>query len=708
VGPRSPRSLALTRIPLSIALPATLVAVAAIALLAGYGTWHSSFGNSLELQTIDARFGVRGPKPAYSGVVVVGVDPQTLESSRFGLFPFKRRWDARLIDALRRDGAKTIAYDQVFDARTDNYDDLKLYDAVGRDHGHVVLAADATDVNGSGATYVLGGVGNQRAVGASVGSANFVADSDGTITHIPESLAGLQSFAYATAAVSGVSQSTLRSEFHGGSSWIDLPGPAGTVPPISFGSVLSPGFDAAKVRGKIVVVGATAGDLQDIHKVADGSAQMSGPELEADAISTLMTGAKLRGAPAAVNWLLVIAAATLLPLLAWRRVRWPWIVGAGLLGAAVLVVGTQVAFDNNVINLFVAVLAALFVSGVGAVLVPLALERRELARLRRRFARFDPSVVDAVLADPGMALRARAMAIGPESVIAGYRIAALVGRGGMGVVYEAVQLTLDRPVALKLINPSRADDAEFRARFVRESHIAAGLEHPHVIPVYEAREDGGLLFIAMRLVRGPSLADLIAAEAPVDPKRAARLVAQVASALGAAHAQSLVHRDVKPGNVLLHEGEHAYLTDFGVTRELGSDGLTAIGELLGTVDYMAPEQSVGERVGPAADVYSLGCVLYEALTAQVPYPAAADGARIAAHLRDPIPRASEHWPAVPAAFDAVIERALAKEPADRYISASAFAAALLVAADLEPMPEPSEPGPRPPSVTGDQATIASS
>ena len=167
--------------------------------------------------------------------------------------------------------------------------------------------------------------------------------------------------------------------------------------------------------------------------------------------------------------------------------------------------------------------------------------------LRHRFARFDPSVVEAVLADPVGALRARAFAIGPESVIAGYRIVSLLGRGGMGVVYEAVQLTLERPVALKLINPAYADDQEFRARFVRESHVAAALEHPHVIPVYEAREDGGLLFIAMRLVRGPSLADVLAAQAPLAPLRAARLVAQVASRSAPRTPAGLVHRDVKPG-----------------------------------------------------------------------------------------------------------------------------------------------------------------
>jgi serine/threonine-protein kinase len=382
--------------------------------------------------------------------------------------------------------------------------------------------------------------------------------------------------------------------------------------------------------------------------------------------------------------LLLILAAVVLPVLAWRRVRWPILIVVGLAVGGALVIGTQLAFDSGTISLFVPVLAALFVGGVGSVLVPLALERRELATLRDRFARFDPSVVDAVLADPGAALRARAMAIGPESVVAGYRIVALLGRGGMGVVYEAVQLTLDRPVALKLINPARVDDEEFRARFVRESHVAAGLEHPHVIPVYEAREDAGLLFIAMRLVRGPSLADVLAREAPLAPAHAARLIAQVAAALGAAHSHGLVHRDVKPANILMHERDHTYLTDFGVTRELGADGLTAAGELLGTVDYMAPEQCRGERVGPAADIYSLGCVLYEALTGRVPYGEPSEAARIAAHLHDPIPHASHHWPSVPPALDAVLIRALDKLPGGRYISATAFANALLAAVGSEP------------------------
>jgi CHASE2 domain-containing sensor protein len=675
-----------------------MLAVAVIAAAAGYGTWHTAFGNRLELQTIDARFAVRGSTRAWPGVVIVGIDVKTLESSQYGRFPFARRWDAKMLDRLREDGARTIAYDLVFDSASDPTDDLDLYDAAARARGRLVLASTAASVNGNGTTNVLGGVAHQRAAGIRVGSADFEEASDGAVRRVPEAVEGVQSFAAATAAGSGVTAATLESEFDGGSQWIDFPGPAGTIPEYSFSDVLSGSFDPALVRGRIVVVGATAGDLQDDHTVGGWASQpMSGPEIEADAIATLMTGAPLRSAPALVDWLTLLVAALLLPMAALRRIRWPRLVWAGLGAAAALLVGTQIAFDSGTVSLFAPVLATLLVSGVGAVLVPLALERRELAVLRDRFARFDPRVVDAVLADPGIALRVRAFGIGPESVIAGYRLVALIGRGGMGVVYEAVQLTLDRPVALKLVDPARADDDEFRARFVRESRVAASLEHPHVIPVYEAREDGGLLFIAMRLVRGPSLAELLAAEAPLEPRRAVRLISQIAGALGAAHDRGLVHRDVKPANVLLHEVEHAYLSDFGVTRELDAEGLTGVGERLGTVDYMAPEQCRGERVGPAADIYSLGCVLYEALTARVPYPAGSEAERIAAHLHDQPPQASSHWPAVPSALDGVIVRALDKDPARRFPSAVAFAFAASAAVGLElvderPPPRPAAPG----------------
>jgi len=694
--------------PPRLRLPAAMLGVALVALLVGYGAWHTSFGNNLELGTIDARISLRGTQKPYPGVVIVAIDVKTLESSRFGSFPFKRIYDAEMIDRLLADGAKTIAYDLVFDSASDypQYD-LDLLKAAERARGHLVLAADASDINGNGTTNVLGGVANQRRAGVSVGTALFSEDSDGAVRSLPEQVGGVQSFAVAAARDAGVSAGALRAEFDHGSQLIDFPGPAGTVKSYSFSDVLSPAFNPALVRGRVVVVGATAADLQDTHTVDYGAnLPMTGPELEADAISTLMTGAQLRVAQPWVNWLAVIVAALLLPALALRRVRWPRLIWTGLAAAAALLVASQIAFDSGTINLLVPVLATLLVSAVGAVLVPLAIERRELARLRERFARFDPSVVDAVLADPGIALRVRALAIGPESVIAGYRLVALIGRGGMGVVYEAVQLTLDRPVALKLIDPAHADDAEFRARFVRESHVAAALEHPHVIPVYEAREDGGLLFIAMRLVRGPSLADLFAAEAPLAPTRAVLLVAQIAGALDAAHARGLVHRDVKPANILLHARDHAYLTDFGVSHEVGEEGLTGIGERLGTVDYMAPEQCRGELVGPAADIYSLGCVLYEALTGRTPFPATSEAERIAAHLHEPPPSASAHWPAVPVALDAVIRQALDKEPGRRFDSAAEFAQAARRAVGIEePPPHSPPPSPR---VGGERPTVITS
>ena len=545
-----------------------MLAVALLGLLAGYGAWHTGVGRNLELQTIDARFAVRGTQKPWPGVVIVGIDSASRQ--RFGLFPYPRRVDAVVIDRLREAGARTIAFDLVFAGQTDETDDLRLFDAVRQTRGRTVVAGIATNANGQ--SDVFGGPQVQREAGVGVGSALFPVDHDGTIRHMPESVEGLQSFAVAAARGAGLSSTRLRSLFNARSEWIDFPGPAGTVKTYSFSDVYNGVVPSAALRGRIVVIGATAGELQDVHTVSGwASSPMSGPEIEADAIATLMTGAPLRSAPALVNWLVLIVAALLLPALAWRRVPWPRLIWLGLAAAAAALVGTQIAFDTGTINIVVPPLAGLLVSGAGAVLVPLGFERRELAQLRvlrDRFARFDPGVVDAVLADPGVALRLRALAIGPESVIAGYRIVSLIGRGGMGVVYEAVQLALDRPVALKLIDPARADDEEFRARFVRESHVAAGLEHPHVIPVYEAREDEGLLFIAMRLARGPSLADVLATDAPLTPDYAARLTVQIASALGAAHARGLVHRDVKPANVLLHEREHGKLIGIRGSKDI--------------------------------------------------------------------------------------------------------------------------------------------
>lgn len=257
--------------------------------------------------------------------------------------------------------------------------------------------------------------------------------------------------------------------------------------------------------------------------------------------------------------------------------------------------------------------------------------------------------------------------------IPGYRIEGLLGRGGMGTVYRATDLRLGRTVAVKVLNPERAIDPDFRARFVDESRRAASIEHPNVLPVYEAGEAGGVLYIAMRLIEGSDLRELIAREGALDPERAARIVGQAAAGLDAAHARRLVHRDVKPANILMarpgRPDEHAYLTDFGLTKVVDAAGLTQTGEFVGTLDYIAPEQCRGEQVDGRADVYSLGCVLFEALTGRVPFPRASDVAKLYAHVSEPPPPPRAIVPSLSPALDAVVVRALSKEPAARQPSA---------------------------------------
>jgi serine/threonine protein kinase len=264
--------------------------------------------------------------------------------------------------------------------------------------------------------------------------------------------------------------------------------------------------------------------------------------------------------------------------------------------------------------------------------------------------------------------------------LAGYQIQALLGRGGMGVVYLAEQTGPHRQVALKLLLTQAATSEAFRERFLRESELAAAIDHPNVLPVYDAGETDGVLWIAMRYVDGIDLAARLAREGPLTPEQALAIGGQVAGALDAAHSRGLVHRDVKPGNVLLAvEGgavTHAYLADFGLTRRVsgGVRGLTVSGQVLGTIDYVAPEQVEGGQVDGRADQYSLGCVLFECLTGMVPFRRDSELAVLWAHVNDPPPRLGEHRPDLPAALDETIGRALAKAPGDRYPSCAALVA----------------------------------
>ena len=279
--------------------------------------------------------------------------------------------------------------------------------------------------------------------------------------------------------------------------------------------------------------------------------------------------------------------------------------------------------------------------------------------------------------------------LAPGSQFGGYRIEAIAGRGGMGVVYRATQPALERTVALKLITPYFADDPEFRERFKRESRLAASIEHPNVIPVYEAGEHDGVLFLAMRYVEGTDLGSLLEREGRLDPLRAARFVAHLAAALDAAHEAGLVHRDVKPANALVAGHDHVYLTDFGLTKRAASaSALTKTGQMVGTVDYVAPEQVEGGSVDARTDVYSLGCVLYHLLTGRVPYDKPSELAKLFAHVNDPPPVPSASVPGLPLQLDEVVARGMAKRAEDRYPSAGDLGRAALAAAEHRLMAEP--------------------
>jgi serine/threonine protein kinase len=277
-----------------------------------------------------------------------------------------------------------------------------------------------------------------------------------------------------------------------------------------------------------------------------------------------------------------------------------------------------------------------------------------------------------------------------QKEFAGYRIESRVGRGGMGVVYRATDLALDRPVALKVLTEDLAKDEEFRRRFVSESKLAASLDHPNVIPIHAAGEYEGTLYIAMRFVPGDDLRAVLKEHGSFGAERAARLIAQVASALDAAHAHGLVHRDVKPANVLVTSEDHVYLTDFGLSKRLTTDtDATRSGMVLGTLDYIAPEQIRGERIGAFTDIYSLGCMMTHLLTGEVPFTVPTEEGKLWAHFSEPPPKPSARVPALGTRFDAIVARAMSKRPEDRYPTAGEVGAAALAAVGAPARPKTS-------------------
>jgi serine/threonine protein kinase len=271
----------------------------------------------------------------------------------------------------------------------------------------------------------------------------------------------------------------------------------------------------------------------------------------------------------------------------------------------------------------------------------------------------------------------------PGDVIGSYRIDGSLARGGMSAIYRATHSAMDRTVALKVLAGQYADDPVSRARFMTEWRIAAGLRHPNIVQVYDAGEVQGRLFLAMELIEGGDLGTKIADEGALAPAVAVSILGQMADALDVAHAAGLVHRDFKPGNILL-DGDRALLTDFGLSKLLGSTNrLTAPGRMVGTAQYLSPEQIRGHDVTPRTDVYALGCVIFETLTGASPFEAESDFVLMYAHLERSAPLMRERQPALPAAADAVVSKAMEKDPQARFASAGETIAALQAAFGYE-------------------------
>jgi len=288
----------------------------------------------------------------------------------------------------------------------------------------------------------------------------------------------------------------------------------------------------------------------------------------------------------------------------------------------------------------------------------------------------------------------------PGDEVAGYKLERRIGHGGMGTVWEATQRSLARPVALKLISSELAESESFRARFRSEAQAAASIEHPNMLPIYETGEVGTGLFIAMRLISGPDLGTFLRGRSRLGPREAVDILRQVAEALDAAHERGVIHRDVKPGNVLLEEhrdGLRAYVSDFGLSKRVeGGPRHTETGVLLGTVDYMAPEQIEGGDIDTRVDIYAFGCLVYACLVGEPPFKRDSRGATLMAHANAPVPAPSERVVGTPRALDVVVQRAMAKNRDERARSAGSlmrWAAEQLASTGARPAfePDPTRP-----------------
>lgn len=678
-----------------------LLGIGALTAALAIGLREVAAFEGLEHSTLQKRFAIRGEGAPSPDVVIVGLDNESL--LHVDRPPLPRDQHGEVVDHLRDAGARVIAYDFAFEQPTDKAADLALARAFRRAPAAAVSVSLTSP--GGGVEPLAGRVAYSATVQA--GSTTVAPDNDGVIRRFPEPDNGVPPFATVAAALHErrpMKPAPARA-------LIDFRGGAGHVSSLSFINVLDDDFHPDRVRGRTVVVGPTAPNLLDLQATGVGGAPMSGPEIQANAITTALAGYPLRTLPSAATALLLLVLALTGPIaLSLRalksRIGWRSVAAAAAIALGAWTVAAQLAFGAGAVVDYSAGVFALLAWSAGAGGLVAFAGRRERREQRELFAEFSPDVVKQVLrhdsVDPA--------ALTNTEIIAGYRLEEVIGVGGMGVVYRAVQLDLGREVALKLIRPGQALNPDFRARFKREAASASAIAHQNIVPVYEASVNDGLLYIAMALVKGTDVAKMLKLLRSLDPAHVLMIVDQIASALDAAHLERLVHRDVKPANILVTgDFRHAYLTDFGIAKHIdGSDGLTRPGGWVGTIDYLAPELIEGDEASPRSDIYALTAVVYHCVTGAVPFDLPSDAAKLRAHAASPPPTIVTTGSDAPAALDAVIARGMAKDPVDRYATASelAFAVARAYGPGGEPQPEPPPPGPQPHG-SGDEPTEAS-
>lgn len=636
-----------------------------------------------ERAAVDARFAVRGHRAPSTDVVIVAFDNDSLRRLNVRP-PLPRNIQAKVVEHLDRAGARVIAFDYSLEQPSDDVTQDRALVMALLAARNAVISVVAPGPQGDIAD--LAGLVSFADIAVRPGYTPLRIDPQGVVRQFTPAPPGVPTFAIAAAdEFSGTRHIVARGAL------IDYPGPTGTFAQISYADVYEGRFDPAAVRGKIVVVGPTATVEHDGHHVPVDST-MPGPEVQAAEIATVLAGFPLRSVSRATASGTAFGAGFVVPLLVlgvavaaarFRRTRRggvpieaPNTLLVVALGSAVGVawlVVAQVMFDRGTVTEVVPVLAAVGVSTGVAILVASAAVARERRRIRTRFADGEPGIVRRVLASTS-----RRGAVTASDVIAGYTIDGRIGGGGMGDVYRATQTRLDRSVALKLIRSRYALDRGYRRRFVDEAYRAAGISHPNVIPVIDAGEEDGLLYIAMQLVDGSDLGESLSNVGGIEASYAVRLVHRIACALDRAHEENVVHSDVKPANILIPDRspEHPFLTDFGVARAVAEEAARAGVE--GSFEYLAPERLEG-RCGRESDIYALAAMLYECLTGTVPFPRASRDELVAAHRSAPRPRVSDLRPDLGESLDEIIAIGMAIDPDERYGSATALTRAAATA-----------------------------